>query len=210
MAKKLAANAREQQVILLVGCLGVLILYLYAVFIIGPIRRESRELARDSQNAQEKLRGLETVVANEATVRQQYEQADQAVRGLRSHLPAESELSQLIQLLTDWADRSQVKIQTISPQRPEAVQETGVDQPASDKPVVYEDIFIQIDALAGYHQLGVFLNLIEGSDKPLHLSTLKISGNAREPKRSNIKLLLGTYLSKGAGQPPAVRGAGPS
>ena len=210
MAKKLAANTREQQVILLVGGLGALILYLYAVFIIGPIRRESRELVRDSQNAQEKLRGLEAVVANEATIRQQYEQADQAVRGLRSQLPAESELSQLIQLLTDWADRSQVKIQTISPQRPETVQETGSGQPGSDKPVVYEDIFIQIDALAGYHQLGVFLNLIEGSDKPLHLSTLKISGNAREPKRSNIKLLLGTYLSKGAGHPPAVRGAGPS
>ncbi len=207
MAKKPWIGKRESQAILLAGALGVLILVAYVMGVMGPLRRESVRLARDVQAANSKLQALEAVVANETRIREQHDQADQAVRALRSHLPEEGELSKLIQLLTDWANRSQVKIQTISPQRPETVRESASGQPASDKPVVYEDIFIQIDALAGYHQLGAFLNLIESSDKPMHLSSLKISGNPREPRHSNIKLLLGTYLSKGDGRAPA-RAAG--
>ncbi len=198
MAKK-GFNKREQQVVLLAGCLGLLVLFLYVAYIIRPIRRESTELAGQVRTAQEKLQSLEAVVANEGRIREQHAQAEQAVLLLRSHLPAEGEVSQLIQLLTDWADRSQLKIQTISPQRPDAMDESeSAGAPKAATPAVYEDIFIQIDALAGYHQLGKFLNLIESSDKPMHLSSLKIVGNSKEPRRSTIKLLLGTYLSKGA------------
>lgn len=189
-------SAREQRTILAVGLLVVVIVWLYSASIIRPLMREAGELEQQVRSAREQLKSLEAATANEAALREQHRQLQGTVASLRSLLPAEEELPRVIGLLSDLANQAQVKIQSIFPQRPIGSQEpargpTG----ATAKPVMTKEVPIQIDALAGYHQLGSFLSLVEASDRPLQVSSLRISGDPREPKRLRVKLLIQSYFA---------------
>ena len=207
-------SGRDQRTILLIGVSGIIILSAYFMLIVGPLRRGGSDLGRKVRSAREQLRALEAATANEATVQEQYRQVEQTVASLRRLLPGEEELPAMIGRLSDLASQTQVKIQTIFPQRSFEPEGTAgrlsaagsASEPAS---IYYRDIPIQIDALAGYHQLGAFLSLIESGDKPLRVSSLRISANPKEPKRHHVKLLLVAYfatndaLSAGGGSNPS-------
>ena len=202
-------SAREQR-ILLAGCvLAVAILWLYVTYIVRPLMQEAAELSRQVRSAKEELKTLEMATANEAALREQHRQVQETVASLRKMLPAEEELPAVIEHLSDLANQSQLKIQTIFPQR--SAEETSGPAGGPSPPSVYKDVLIQIDALGGYHQLGMFLSLVESGEKPMELSTLKISGDPKESKRHRIKLLVRSYFATGgsvaAGKTLTVQGA---
>ncbi len=199
---KPGVSKREQQVILLVGGLGLVVLWLYFAYIIAPLGRAAAAMGRQLQETDNHLSTLKVVAAREGQLQTQYQQLDHSVTGLRTLLPAEGEVSGVIELLTALANQTQVKILTISPQRSTASKDASTDKAdgstLSASPHAYQDVYISIDALAGYHQLGTFLSLVEAGEKPMRVSTLKISGNPKDPRRSNVKLLITTYLTKAA------------
>ena len=189
-------SARKQRTILAVGLLVVVTVWLYSAYIIRPLMREAGELAQQVRSAREQLKSLESATANEAALREQHRQLQGTVASLRSLLPAEEELPRVIGLLSDLASQAQVKIQSILPQRPIGSQESARGPTGTTaKPVMTREVLIQIDALAGYHQLGTFLSLVESSDRPLQVSSLRISGDPREPKRLHVKLLIQSYFA---------------
>ena len=189
---KLALSSREQRTLLAGGGLALIVLWVYGAYILGPLMRESSSLGQQVQQARDRLATLEAATANEDALRKQHEQLTQTVASLRSLLPSEEELPSLIETLSDLASQTQVKIQTIFPQRP--LQGTGAET-TTLAPVVYKEIPIQIDALSGYHQLGAFLGLVESGGKPIRIASLRIAANPREAKRHNVKLLLRSYFA---------------
>lgn len=194
---KLRLSAREQRTLPLVGLLAVLIAWVYFALIVGPLMREGRRLGEQMRAARDQVLALELSTMNEAVLREQHRQVQETVASLRSLLPAEAELPRVIELLSDLAGRSQVKIQTIFPQR--SAEEPGALKAPSAKansvPAVYRDVLIQVDALAGYHQLGTFLNLVELADKPMQVASLLIEPEPREFKRFRIKLVIQSYFA---------------
>ena len=195
---KFGLSAREQRTILFGGALAILVLWLYSVYIVGPLIKEAAELREQVRMASDQLRGLEAVTANEATVQTQHHQVSETVKSLRSLLPAEEELPSIIELLSNLASEAQVKIQTIFPQRPAlAAQEPteGQAKEAAAEPLVYKDVIIQVDALAGYHELGTFLSLVESGKTPIEVSSLRISADPKEPHQHVIKLLIRSYFA---------------
>jgi Tfp pilus assembly protein PilO len=193
---KAGHSSRDQRILLLILALGLLIGWLYVVYIITPLSRESGKLGRDVRSAREKVRLLEVAITSEASLQEQYRQSSQAVALLRSRLPSEEELPAIIERLSALASQSQVKIQTMFPQRPVGPPEMPSTPGAGGlEPAVYKEIPIQIDALAGFHQLGDFLSLAESGEWPMRVASLRISANAKEPKRHNIKLLLSAYFA---------------
>ena len=179
--------------VVLVGLLAVGILWVYASLIAGPLLKEVGWRRQRVRDARQELRMLEAATANEAALREQHRQLQEDVAALRDFLPDEEELPQLIELLSDLASQSQVKIQTIFPQRsPEG---SATDPDADRGPTVYNDVLIQIDAITGFHQLGVFLSLVEARDKPMQVSFLRISGHPRETRRMKVKLLIQAFFS---------------
>ena len=190
---KIDFSRREQRTILLAGGLAMIILWAYSAAIFGPLKREADRLGQEVRTARERLKGLEIATSNEAALREQHQQLNQTVESLRKLLPAEQEVPAVIERLSNLASQSGLKIQAISPLRPidPSAQKSG----AGSRPIVYREIPIQIDALAGYHQLGTFLSLVESGDKPMQVSSLQISQNPREVKRHNIKLLLHSYFA---------------
>ncbi|MBI2495177.1 MAG: hypothetical protein HYW10_01195 [Candidatus Omnitrophica bacterium] len=162
---KLTFSKPEQRVILAVGSLALVIGWLYAAYLVLPLQREARRLAQEVQSARQRVGTLEAAVANEQVV------------GLEIF-----------------------KIETIFPQRSPgdrkpAEGSSGKSAPTQPGPGAYEEALIQVEALAGYHQLGAFLGAVESGDKPVRVSSLHMVGNPKEPKRHHIKLLLRAYFA---------------
>lgn len=205
---KLRLSAREQRVLLIVAGLAIGILWMYAALIVGPLTREAAQAGGQVRAAREQLRVLELATVNETALREQHRQLQETVASLRKLLPAEGELPQVIELLSDLAGRSQVKIQTIFPQRtPEASRILVPLEHTKAVAEVSKEVFIQVDAVAGYHQLGAFLSLVETGDKPMQVSSLQLVTDPKEPRRLQVKLVFQAYF---ASRPEAAPSEGKS
>jgi Tfp pilus assembly protein PilO len=186
---------KEQSQSILLGLLvAAVFLYVLVVLFIGPARREAQQVGQQLPTARERMRALEFGTMNEAILRSQYEQMEQSVGSLRAVLPSEDTLSSSIETLSDLADTAQVKIQTIFPLRGMKDVEQEKDQ-APATPAVFKEVLIQIDALAGFHQLGAFISAMETSPKPMRLSSLRISANPNEVKRHTAKIVIRAYFA---------------
>ena len=195
---KLGLSIRERRTIFIGGALAVFVFWLYSVYLVAPLMKEAAEIGEQVRMAQDQLRALEAVMAKEAVVQAQHRQATETVRSLRNLLPAEEELPSVIELLSNLAGQAQVKIQTIFPQRPVPAEKGESEEPGKDAaagPLIYKDVIIQIDAQAGYHQLGTFLSLIESSKKPMEVASLRMSADPNDPQRHIIKLLIRSYFA---------------
>ena len=209
---KITLSKQEQQTLALAALIGIVVLYVYAAYIVGPLWGKLGKLGQDIKAARAQVQGLEQVAANETAIRQQHTELNETVASLRNVLPGEEALPQVIEFLSDLASQTQVKIQTIFPQRSleEAVDAKKPAQGPSE-PLVYKRIPIQLDASAGYHQLGAFLNLIERAGRGVQITSLRISLNNREPKRHDIRMVfLGHFAilqpeSRAAGRQPYAR-----
>lgn len=190
---KLLLSKREQRVLVAAGTLALVIGWVYAAYIIGPLKREADRLGREVKSTRQHVATLEAAITNDSALRRQYEQVLGRVQGMRALLPAREEVADVIQDLSTLAAQANIKIETIFPQ-PRPASELKGEERQSAGPAVYEKIMVQIDALAGYHQLGSFLSLVESGRRPMRISSLRIAGNPREPKRHFIKLLIQAYF----------------
>ena len=114
-------------------------------------------------------------------------------------MPSERELASVIQFISDLASQTSVKIQSVFPQRSSdeaAIPGRPVTTPSAEP--LYQEIPIQIDAVAGFHQFASFLSRAEHGPHVLRVRSLRISGNPREPRRHTMKLVMVTYVTPGA------------
>ena len=193
---KIALSPREQRATLLILSFGLISLWIYTMFVIGPLMREAGALRRQMPAARDQLKALEVTTANEVMLQEQSRQLDQSVMALRRLLPDEEELSPVIERLSNLASRAKVKIVTISPRLTEGSQGDASKGGEAASPY-YKVIPIQIDAEAGYHQLGSFLGWVESDSKPMRIFSLKIAGDGKSPTRHRIKLVIRAYFASG-------------
>ncbi|MBI4322675.1 MAG: type 4a pilus biogenesis protein PilO [Candidatus Omnitrophica bacterium] len=142
--------------------------------------------------AKQQLRDIEQALIQEPQLQQQRRQLEDRMARLRTTVLTEDELPTMIEQLTDLAGQTGVKIQLISPQRA---------FPASLSPDAYKEIPIQIEALAGFHQLGTFLSRVELGTQPMQVRTLRISENPKLLRRHLVKLTLLAYAMSSALKP---------
>lgn len=195
---KVSLTLRERRTLLLGGALAVVVGWVYVAYIIGPLLREAGRLGQEVATARQQLQLLQLATANEVALRDQHRQLDETVSSLRKLLPAEKELPAVIEQLSDLASQAGVKIETIFPQRPTDAPKPKpppTAKPGAATPIVYKDVLIQIDAVAGFHQLGTFLALVESSDEPMEVDSLRVTADPRGLKRPEIKLVIKTYFA---------------
>lgn len=191
---------RDLQDIVKVGVAGLIILWVYVSYLLVPLARHAADTGKQVEQARQQLKSLQSVVANENNVKVQYKQMDEVVSSLRKAMPAEEELPAVIDFLSGLAAKTDVKIQTIFPQRASNTQQLPTGLPGKEtakaaEPAVYVAIPIQIDALAGFHELGTFLSLVETGDKPTQVISLRVSANPKEPRRHQVNLLIRSYFA---------------
>jgi Tfp pilus assembly protein PilO len=164
--------------------------------------RQAGALGRQVRSARTQVQQLEQAVAREAMLREQYQQVSQAVVGIQEALPAEEQLPLVIERLSHLARQTQVRIHTIFPQRPTNGHRAREREKAPSGPSTYQDFRIEIDAAAGYHQLGVFLSQIESETQPIRLASLRILTDPKDPRRHRVHLVIRCYFA--ASGVPAV------
>src|SRR3989338_3825530 len=151
---KLSFSPREQRIMLLGSVFTLLGVWVYGTYLVGPLLREGGRLGQEVRSLREHLKQLQEAAAGEAGLREQQQRLSQVVESLRGQLPAEAEIPAVIEHLSSLASQTGVKIQTIFPQRqtesPKGEGARRQEDRAASPLVVYKDIPIQIDALAGY------------------------------------------------------------
>lgn len=200
-------SPREQKALGAMVAVGSVTVYVYFAFLVGPLWQKAVDLGQRVRTSREELQTLRAATANEGAIREQYQALQTTVGSLRSFLPPEKDLPAVIEVLSNLAQRTNVKIQTIFPQRSLADQQavtTAKNNPAAiPEPVVYRQVPIQIDAQSGFHQLGLFLSMVEAEATPMELRSLRVASDPREPKRHTVKMVIDAYFAADSaiGQP---------
>lgn len=197
MTAKTSASSQH----LLVGILVFIALglYVYVTSVFRPLMRSITDLGGGVHAASVQLQQVQQLVVQEGALRQEYARLTSNVTKLRTGLPMETELPSIIQLLSDLADQSGVKIVSIFPQR--ALDASGTTQRPGKtgagpiQPQLYKEIPIEIEALTGFHELGMFLSRVESAPQPMRVKQLKIDANQKEFKRQSVNVVLIAYFA---------------
>ncbi len=206
-------SSREQQTLLLAGGLTVLFLWIYTAYWVGPLLKKMSAFGQQVKEAEGQIDILQRNTTSLAALKEEYRRVNGAVSSFRESLPDLEELPAVIELLSNLASQTDVKIQTIFPQRP-AIEgkegkggkerkelknsgndASGTQAEEASKPAVYAEIPIQVDALAGYHQLGNFLSLAEFGEHMIQVSSLQISENPKNPRSHFVKVIIQSYFA---------------
>jgi Tfp pilus assembly protein PilO len=182
--------------------------WVYYAVVFMPLFRGVAQAARETAATGKQLHQIRELLAQEPQLRQEQAQLTQALDALRPALPKEEDLPSTLQALSEAASQSGVRIQTIVPQRSvetfgpaaaPAAKKTRAPA-ASPSPPLYRQIPIQIDAAAGFHQLGAFVTRMESGPQALRVTTLRVtSEKAKEFRRHQITLtVLGSFSAEGS------------
>ncbi len=194
MKPNLKFGGPQQRQLLLILSLGLIGAWAYGRIALFPQLRQLSSIGQQIQTSRQELRTLQQVVANEQRVREQHEQVEKTVTSLRSLLPSERDLSSVIEYLSNLAVKAHLKIETISPQLAEEPG-PGLPDKRSEDHTVYRVIPIQIDARAGYHEIGTFLNLVETGSIPIEVGSLRIVEDEQEFRRHQMTLVLHAFFA---------------
>ena len=194
--KKLKLPKSKLRELVLGGLFVVLGLWAYMAMLVIPGFREAFSLGKEVRVARDQVGALAHILSNEERIRGQYEEMVETVESMRLLLPAEEELPVIIERLSDDATRSQVKIQTIFPQISFTEEDLAVFLADGElAPPAFRTIPIQIDAVAGYHEIGTFLSLIESWPVPMEIHSLRILEHPKEFRRHSLKLVLNVFFA---------------
>jgi len=185
----MAEISEKQKIYILAAIFGIAGFLLYYNLLLKP--QFSRFVAKNKEfvTARARVKKGQALVANEAGIKRQYEGLVKQAGNLEKRLPGQDQISSLLQDFSDVAESSGGKILRIKPlEEPVAV--------SKQKPVnsSYTEFPILIEAMAGYHQLGAFINKLETMDRFIRITDVDIAGNSKDPRHHNAKIRIITYV----------------
>lgn len=138
-------------------------------------------LARDVKSARSDLK-------LKSNFELRYDQAKVKMIDMEKRIPKEEEVYLILDEISLISKESGVKISQLKPliDNEKVVVKTDTGD--------YYQLPMYIDASAGYHQLGMFLNYIEYSDIFMKVSEIEISQSGSDQKNHEIRLVLDTYV----------------
>ena len=194
--KSALRDGKSTRILIGLFLLVALGLWVYYGFVAKPILQTVFRLRADVRTAAAELHEVEQAIANEGSLRQLSGQLTSEVERFRTSLPAARELLSVIERVSALATQTGVKIQTIAPQRMvEPLPTTAVTGGPGASTGLYREIAIQIEAVAGLHQLGTFFSRIESLPQPVQVRSLRITQNVKDPRRHAVKLTLVGFFS---------------
>ena len=119
-----------------------------------------------------------------------YELARARMLYIEKQIPKDEEISPILDELSSISKENNVKITQLKPlkKNKEVILETDTG--------CYYRLPIYIDALCGYHQMGMFLNKIEYSNIFMKLIEIEIVQNKNDLENHQIRLVIDTFVIK--------------
>lgn len=188
----LTASQRLAAGLALVGALGG---YAYFAYALTPLVRQLSSLAQEIDTTRRQLQFVEQMIVQGPHLKREQGQLQEDVTRLRQTLPPVEAMPSVIERLSDLARQTDVKIQSIQPERTDAAAEAGAPGQPATAPERYRGVPIQIDALAGFFQLQNFVARLESNDQPMRVQSLRISEHPKELRRHNINVVIIGYFA---------------
>jgi Tfp pilus assembly protein PilO len=191
------AKSKDNRVLAAFILAGLVFVWAYVAYVIQPLMASASDLDQKIRSGDTELRHIQQALAQEPKLQREQEELTEAMRSLRTVMPAEQELASIIEQVSAMATHAGVKIQTIFPQRSlESFKVVaGLDEKRPQQSKLFKEIPIQINALAGYHQLGAFLNRVEQGKQPMYLKSLRITTNPKELRRHTVEVVIIAYFA---------------
>jgi len=191
---KTALDARRRREVIGLIALAALGLWAYYAYAFTPLLRNAWRLGHEVRTRKTQLTHIEQAIAQQPQWQQESVQLDGDVGRLRAALPSADGVLPVIERLSDLANDSGIKIQTITPQRSIDALPPASGDAAPAQPALYKEVAIKIEALGGLHQLGRFLSRLESDPQPVQIRILRVA-SGREVRRHVIKLVLVGFFS---------------
>lgn len=182
---KLMRKLKSEDRTLALGIVAVLgILLIFNFIFLRPRIRRLRQLNPELMTLIKNVRETTKDAANIDILKKRQEDLKTKVNFYTQKLPRGKEISALLESLSRVAKESQIKIIEIKPR----------DRDIRSKGEMYLEVPIAVKASGGYHQLGKFINKLEGGLRFIRISDIAIKENPRNSKDHNIRLLLSMFV----------------
>lgn len=191
MAALSLSSTRKKQI--LVGVLGAWGLVAWFNLALVPQRDHLSTLRPPIEKLRKQLsqtrEGLAKLNALEATLAQMKAQFHAPV----SIRPPEEQLPELLEVVAKAARGSQVHLLSVKPKQDFSQLSPG--------PTGYLELPVQVEASAGFHQIGMFLDALEQSENLVQVRELSIQEDPRDLWNHQLSLVLTMYLAAPAPKP---------
>lgn len=182
----------KQKLYILFGIFGLAGLVFTFNLVLKPQFAKLGVMTAEYKKYKASVESAENLIKHEVSIRKQHEELKDQSGAYEQRLPAEDEISSLLEDFSKIADSTGVKILRIQPL--ERIRLKNVTEAQEDAPEMYSEFPILIEATAGYHQCGVFINKLEGADRFIKIGSFSIEGRKEDPRRHYVKLEVITYV----------------
>ena len=185
--KKIDLEKNKKQLILICILFLLVVTYLYFAFFLRSNFGTFFSQIKEIRSVKTNIVSTKRDAGHEDILLKRLNSVESRITDYEKKLPAEQEIPMLIESVSEMARGSYVKILGIRPV------DSKNDKKSKSKKV-YQEIPILISAKSGYHQLGVFINKLEGADRFMELSEIKINSNKATPRVHDVELIISTYV----------------
>ena len=178
MMKMFEELAYDMKKLAAVGLIFAVVLYVDVAFVIKWQAGSTAEIRRKIASVK---KDIDSVASDLALMSRSQGTAKKV------NLFTESEIPQLLESVSGLARDNGIKILQITPLKSHDVKTMGAQK--------YVLLTIKLDMIAGYHEMGLFLNQLEIGSHPVFASDFKIA-QGDDYQHQRINLSLRTYVKK--------------
>ena len=185
----MADQKEKQKIYVLIIIFGIAGFALYYNLLLKPQFSSFIAKNKEYRIVRDRVKSEEIMIANEDAIKRQHENFEKQRDNLERRLPSQDQISSLLEDFSNVAESSGVKILKIKPlEASVAASKQKVTNSA------YSEFPILIEARAGYHQLGDFVNKIENMDRFIKVTDMDVAGIDKDPRHHDIKMRIITYV----------------
>lgn len=185
----MAAPNEKQKLVALFIIVGIALVAFYFNLFLRPQFAKFIVNNREFQVIKRRVAGAEALIASGERITLQYENLRKQSELLERKFPVQDEMSSLLEDFSNTAESSGVNILKIKP-----LEMAGGASAAGTLGTFYSIFPILIEARAGYHQLGSFINKLENMDRFIKIEKIDIKHSTLDPRRHDIILQVVTYV----------------
>jgi len=177
----------DNQKLILLILVVLIIAYLDYAFIIGMQQKNINLLKPKIEKLDKDIETFKRDSANVNNLKKQQVKSDLKVKQviMEEHLPG------LLEQISNIANKNNMRLMQIKQSKDAKSKEDKAVLAAKLSP-----LFISLDLVGTYHNIGAFVNDLENADKLLILQEIKIRRDANDPLKQNAALLIKTYVKK--------------
>lgn len=189
----------DQQRTLLRSAGMVLGFLAWLTFFYLPVRRQILEIRPQAQRLRQQLEETRGGLANLSALEEEFSRLAAEYDIPSVELPPEDQVPELLKAIAQMARSAQVRVLEVTP-RPQVGTEasTPVGLVALEHLTLgqsgYLELPIEVQAVSGYHALGLFLDKLEQSKRLVRVRTVEILPDEQDLWHHRVALLLQAYL----------------